>query len=841
MAAAAPAAAPEPQGVYSAVILAPLTEEHLKSLTADRGAGMLRARMSPALNGMGAMLQHQNRVDGAWAYYLLTTRVKKTKKAGKDSPENKFFSSHGITFTNSAGGKSFAKLQGEWAAMTVDQLPARLTALLHSPAAKAAGLEVLSYGAELPPWDEEMAPPQPAWVEAMAARGVTYDDEELTGVVKTLLTGGIYGADTALNASLGHTGTVVLLREVWVPTAPRIRLVYKGADPALEALPVVLSTLGREVVAYGAVEPGVYNGVAWRSGAQLREDLCNPATVTDLWLCVDNSWRSEKLFCDDALRLVVDTPSPKPANAALFRLFLERDPFRERVIRAFDFGRTSLKLRECLTAPAAAEALGMDVRAFMDGMRDSMGALNVGFTEHGNVLPAYRQDGTAYFYQFMRPAAAQPYDPADTLAAISWHRRNILTAPLFLETQRNSVLEADGRLKDSLTCLRKEQQQLHAMLAERCKAKVAAAKKAMRTVPGEKITLPDATLQRLEEEARLEVRAKNPRDPDLYLQRYEQQLAEALQIDTAGFRGYFAAIEGGAGELAAAAAAEAHRQEAAKLKAAYQTSDMRREDQLEIVYYFSNLHDKLPPPRPVLLTYLAEKLDYAGHRGLSLVDVERLYRDKRTCGRARDDAERMYEQMLRELKLFSAQQDAAKAEAEARHAAAQQAHDIYFANALGLYDQEHDEEALPPPSRPSPGSSYYDIFKGPDAEELEGLTDEEALLLRAKHIMAKLPGHMGFDALYLNRMMLDAAEHGYMTVLEWAVGEGFESADFTRVTMPLPETELCTRAAAANKVAVLEWAKAAGFPYDRTTAQTALTHGADEALLWLRDNGCPTA
>ncbi len=52
-------------------------------------------------------------------------------------------------------------------------------------------------------------------------------------------------------------------------------------------------------------------------------------------------------------------------------------------------------------------------------------------------------------------------------------------------------------------------------------------------------------------------------------------------------------------------------------------------------------------------------------------------------------------------------------------------------------------------------------------------------------------------------------------------------------------TDTCASAAFGGRLSLLQWARAAGCPWDEKTCSTAADGGHLDVLVWSRENGCP--
>ena len=81
---------------------------------------------------------------------------------------------------------------------------------------------------------------------------------------------------------------------------------------------------------------------------------------------------------------------------------------------------------------------------------------------------------------------------------------------------------------------------------------------------------------------------------------------------------------------------------------------------------------------------------------------------------------------------------------------------------------------------------------------------------------------------FRNNLCAYAAEGGHLAVLQWARSEG----------RPWDE-RTCAKAAMTGHLDILQWARANECPWNGKTCAAALINGQNAVFLWARDNGCP--
>src|SRR5437899_2907345 len=79
------------------------------------------------------------------------------------------------------------------------------------------------------------------------------------------------------------------------------------------------------------------------------------------------------------------------------------------------------------------------------------------------------------------------------------------------------------------------------------------------------------------------------------------------------------------------------------------------------------------------------------------------------------------------------------------------------------------------------------------------------------------------------KLSIKLARNGYLAVLQWARANG----------CPWDES-ICAYVAKNGYLAVLQWARANGCPWDESTCAQAAWNGHLEVLQWARANGCPS-
>ena len=82
--------------------------------------------------------------------------------------------------------------------------------------------------------------------------------------------------------------------------------------------------------------------------------------------------------------------------------------------------------------------------------------------------------------------------------------------------------------------------------------------------------------------------------------------------------------------------------------------------------------------------------------------------------------------------------------------------------------------------------------------------------------------------MFRNNLCAYAAEGGHLAVLQWARSEG----------RPWDE-RTCAKAAMTGHLDILQWARANECPWNGKTCAAALMNGQSAVFLWARDNGCP--